>query len=168
MTEQTKQASIEDLQREAQRAFQEVDQLTRRIGEIDQEIEAAREAISRERVAAAKRGESVATADRQELQRLQDERDELPEAHFVGRLRSAAAHIAVETARIREVEAEIPDAEAEHARLAQEAAEAQARAEAAWGKVNSLYGQRQAARERSKRNEQLMETIEAEGPRPLV
>lgn len=167
MAEQTK--SIADLAREAQDAMQEADRLARRMGEIDAEIEEEKARISRDRIRAAKAGQRPFEAeDRLTLEGLQAEREDLPELHFAARLNAAAAHIALEQARIRQVEAKIPDAEEEYFGLADHAARAQQQADEAGRYLNGLQGQRSVARARSREQVKLLERVEQEGPKPLL
>jgi hypothetical protein len=65
--------------------------------------------ISKQRIRAAKSGQKPFEAeDRLTLEGLEAERDQLPELLLAARLQAASAQIAVEHARIRQVEQKIP------------------------------------------------------------
>ncbi len=157
-----------DLRREAEAAMIEADRLARRVGSIDEEIEAEREEIASRRVAAAKRGDSpMAAANRDTLGELLEERDELPEQHFAARIRAAAAYIAVEDARLVELEGEIEEAENTLRPLSREARVASAKAAVAGNHLAQLEGAREATREAARRHQGLLLRIESEGVREL-
>lgn len=154
--------------REVEEAMQEMHRCTVRMGVIDAEIEEERQAISRQRVAAAKRGESpVFAVDRVGLEGLQAERDELPELHFVTRIRAAAVHVALEKDVQEELAPRVEEARTELAPLEAAAAETQALADEAAQKLAQLEGAVLASQERSKMHEDLLRQIEAEGVKPL-
>ncbi len=165
---QTKPKTEQELRQEAEAAMVEADRMARRVGSIDDEIEAERESIAARRVAAAKRGDSpIEAASRDGLENLIEERDELPEQHFAARLHAAAAYVAVEESRLVQLEGEIEEAEQELAPLARAAREANARASTAEHHLVQLEGAREAARDAARRHAQLLQRIEAEGVREL-
>ncbi len=167
MAQQTEKTEPE-LRQEAEVALVEADRLARRVGSIDDEIAAEREEIAARRVAAAKRGDSpMAAANRDGLGQLLEEREDLPELHFAARLHAAAAHIAVEDARLVTLEAEIEEAENTLAPLAREARVASAKAAAAGNHLAQLEGAREATRDAARRHAQLLQRIESEGVREL-
>ena len=164
MTEQREQTTEQDLAREAQEAVARADRLARRLGSIREEIHQKREGVRHERVRAAKRGDDVLGAgDRDEVARLEEERDELPERLFAARLQAAGAHLRLEQHRAEEAEKRIPDARLEYDRLAAYAAEAEARAEEARARLVSLESEQRISLERRQAHVRLLERLEERG-----
>lgn len=168
MAEATQQRSVEQLQREATEAMSKAQRLAERLGTIDREIEEEKERLHNQRVAAAKRGESVSSAaDPVDLQRLEREREELPFDHFAARLEAVGLQIAEHQARVDEITPQLREAREELAPLQQEAQEATRRAAEQEYKVSQLEGAKSATIARSRELQAAMGQIEQQGVQPL-
>lgn len=134
------QLTVEELEERAEEARERLYRLEARAeGEIQSDLREVKRSLRRAQVESAKQGSDQGEVSaRLKLERLEAELDDLPEQIFYARLRSVGAGLAVEEAKVRDLEPKVEEAREEATPLVSAAKQDRKHADAATGHSHAL------------------------------